>query len=115
MFLLGWTLLHGLSLCTGLRQLNKEKAKIGRIVLLVIGGIAALTPLPYNIWLGIAAARSYMYGSVSMAFPYVPVYQQVYVGIVYVIHHLPFLYTLLGGLFWLFRLPDTEHTLSRIV
>ena len=105
MFLLGWGLLHTLSLFCGLRQIHGKYGKIGRIILLTLGIIVVLIPLPYSIWHCVAAVRSYTYGSISMTFPYIPVYQELYFGLTYVIYNAPFFYSLLGGLFWLFGLP----------
>ena len=39
----------------------------------------------------------------------VAVYQEMYLGIVYLINRAPFVYSILGGLFWLFGLPRTKH------
>ncbi len=108
MFLMGWTLMHTLGLFSGLRQLQGQQIKIGRIVLLVIGSIAVLVPLPYNIWLVIGVVRSLVSSSVAMTFPYIPVYQEVYWGIIFVIYNASFVYSIMGSLFWLFGIPKTQ-------
>ena len=108
MFLMGWTLMHALCLFSGLRQLQGQQIRIGRIVLLVIGSIALLVPLPYNIWLGIGVMRSILSPSVAMTFPYIPVYQEVYWGIIFIIYNASFVYSIMGSLFWLFGLPKTQ-------
>ena len=115
MFVLGWCLLHMLSLLTGLQQINHPKIRIGKIVMLVVGCIAVLIPLPYNIWLIVVAVRSYTSSFVSMSFPYIPIYQQMYQGIIYVIYHAPFVYAILGGLFWLFGLPSIKQKICDAV
>lgn len=114
-FFLGWSLLHGLSLFTGLRQMTGRKVRILRIVLLVIGILVVAIPLPYNIWLGVAAVRSITSSSVSMTFPYIPVIQETYRGIIYVIYHAPFVYSILGGLFWLLGLPQIMKNTDNVL
>jgi len=108
LFLLGWSLMHCLSLFTGLRQIENPQIKMGKLIVLAFGIIAVIIPLPYNIWLGITAVRSFSSSSLSMTFPYIAVYQEIYQGIIYVIHHMPFVYSILGGLFWLFGLPTVK-------
>lgn len=109
MFLLGWVLLHGLSLFTGLRQLTGKQAKLGRSIVLAVGCAAAVLPIPFHIWSTVAMVRSYLYGSVSMSFPYIPVYQELLRALLYAAHELSFLYTILGGLCWLFALPNLNR------
>lgn len=105
MFLLGWSLLHGLSLLRALRQFDSKKARLGKHLLLAIGGVAAIIPLPYTVWFVLVTVRSLTSPSIAMSFPYIPVYQAAYNGIISVIRHAPFAYTLLGGAFWLFGIP----------
>lgn len=105
MFLLGWGLLHILSLFCGLQQFHGKHGRIGRILLLILGIVVVLIPLPYSIWHCVAAVRSYTCDSVSMSFPYIPIYQELSFGLTYVIYNAPFAYSFLGGLFWLFGLP----------
>lgn len=101
MFLLGWVLLHGLSLFSGLRQLQGKYAKLVKIALLIVLSILILIPLPCNcwyFWILICNIR-------NSSFDYGPFYMKILWSIQYVIYHAPFLYSILGGLFWLFGLP----------
>jgi len=108
MFLLGWSLLCLLSLLSGLEQIKKERVKIVRLVLLVVGCVLAVIPVPYIIFFGISIYRVISTSSVSMVFPYIPVYHEIFMGILQLIYHAPFVYTILGSLFWLFGLPDIK-------
>lgn len=108
MFLLGWVLLHILSLFTGLSQFNGKRAKAVRILLLITGCVAAAVPIPYIIFHGVAAYRSLTAHSVSMVFPNVPVLTGLFKTILLTIDRAPFVYCILGGLFWLFGLPPTK-------
>jgi hypothetical protein len=105
MFTLGWTLFHGLSLLGGLRQLQGKKAKAGRIILFTLGCMVVLLPLPLYIWQFIGLIRSATSTSVSMTFPHIPVYTEILFGMTWLVHKAPFVYCLLGGLYWLFGIP----------
>lgn len=112
MFVLGWVLLHCLGLFTGLEQLKKERIKAVRIVLLVIGCILVVVPIPMLIFHGVALYRSVVYASVSMRFPHIPVYWEIYSGMFYLSVHAPFVYSILGGIFWLFGLPRIRRVVN---
>ncbi len=113
MFILGWTLLCLLSLFSGLEQIKKERVKIFRLLLLVVGCALAVIPIPYIIFFSISIYRVISTSSVSMTFPYVPVYQEISTGVLQLIYHAPFVYSILGGFFWLFGLPDTKRKAER--
>lgn len=105
MFVLGWVLVHFLSVFSGLQQLCHAKFKALRIIALIMLGVLVAIPLPIIIFSAIAGYRSYMYHSVSMTFPHIPVYLDAFYAILFVIEHIPFVYTILGGVFWLLGLP----------
>lgn len=107
MFLLGWSLLHFLSLFSSLRQIKSPKVNSVRIALMILGCVLAAIPVPYSIWYTAAFLRSVTDGSVSMFFPNIPVYRQIYTCVYLMDRHAPFIYSILGGLFWLFGLPHT--------
>lgn len=109
MFVLGWTLLHILSLFTGLEQIKKEKGKILRRILFVVGCTLIFIPIPEVLWSGVAFYHSITRSSVSMTFPDIPIYQEIFWRIVILIDCAPFTYSILGGLFWLFGLPSTQR------
>ena len=105
MFLLGWILLHGLSLFSGLRQLHGKCVKPFKIALLIILAILVFIPLPCNcwyFWIIICDIR-------NSSFNYGPVYMKILWAIQHVIYHAPFLYAILGGLFWVFCLPRVKR------
>lgn len=106
MFVFGWVLMHCLSLCCNLQQIRSRKSKVPRIVIFIILGLFIVIPTPYIVFTAIAGYRSYMYHSVSMSFPYVPVLQEAFQGILFVIDKVPFAYILLGSLCWIFGLPS---------
>lgn len=109
LFVFGWVLMHCLSVFCGLRQLRPEKGNVLRIVAWTLLSLLILIPMPLCIYSGIAGYRSFVHHSVSMRFPYVPVYQQVLEGIVFVIFHIPFVYAILGSCFWLLGLPNMNR------
>ena len=107
MFLLGWTLLCILGLFSGLEQI--KQAKTARRRLLVLGCVLAGIPIPYIIFHAISVFRVISTSSVSMAFPIIPVYREVSMAVLQLIYHAPFVYSILGGLFWLFGLPRLKN------
>lgn len=108
MFVLGWAVLHILSLFTRLEQIKRSQAKTIRTVLLVVGCILVAIPIPYIIWHGVSFYRMIDTSSVLMPFPYIPIYHEMMQGIIYLTVYAPFAYSILGGLFWLFGLPSTS-------
>lgn len=108
MFALGWSLMHILSIFSSLRQLHPQKIRIARVTTLVLLVLFMAIPLPYIVWLGVAFYRSYTYHSVSMSFPYIPVYQEAFNAIYLALEHAPFVYTILGGVFWVLGFPRVQ-------
>lgn len=108
MFVLGWFLMHCLSTFSTLNQQCAKKAKVFQIVFLIVLGLVVLIPIPIIIFHGVAGYRSCVYHSVSMTFPYIPVYQEAYRAIELVIYKAPFVYTILGSLSWLLSLPSIK-------
>ena len=107
MFLLGWTLLCILGLFSGLEQIKQSKT--ARRLLLVLGCVLAGIPIPYIIFHAISIFRVISSSSVSMSFPLIPVYREVSMAVLQLIYHAPFVYSILGGLFWLFGLPRLKN------
>ena len=108
MFVLGWFLIHCLSTFCTLNQLCAKKVKVFQIIMLIVLGLVILIPIPYIIFYGVAGYRSSVYHSVSMHFPYIPVYQEVYRALEIVIYKAPFVYTILGSICWLLGLPSSK-------
>ena len=108
MFALGWFMMHCLSTFSGLQQIRPEKSKALRIIALIVLGLIVVIPIPYIIFFVVAGYRSYVYHSVSMTFPYIPVYQEAYRAFEMAIYKAPFVYTILGGITWLLSLPNTR-------
>ena len=109
MFVLGWFLMHCLSTFSNLQQIRPEKSKALRIITLITLGLVVMIPIPYIIFYAVAGYRSYVYHSVSMHFPYIPVYQEAYRALELAIYKAPFVYTILGGIAWLFGLPSIKR------
>ena len=111
LFFLGWALLHWLSIFSGLRQLQGKKAMAGKIILLIVGGLCLLVPLPFLIWQGVGAVRMLTADSVSMTFPYIPVYTEILRSMILLSYKAPFVYCILGGFYWLFWIPSKKSQL----
>ena len=108
MFLLGWVLVHCLSVFTELQQLRAEKFKPLRIILWVLLGLLIVIPVPYLVFDVVGIYRSMVYHNVSMSFPYIPVLQESFMVIMRLVHNAPFVYIILGGAFWLLALPNIQ-------
>lgn len=105
MFALGWFLTHCLSIFGGLQQLQLERIQALRIIALVILGLLAAIPIPIIIYYAVVAYRSFVHHSVSMTFPYIPVYREVLRAIIFMIGKIPFVYIFFGSAAWLLGLP----------
>ena len=105
MFALGWFLTHCLSIFGGLQQLQLKRIRALRIIVLVILGLLAVIPIPIIIYYAVVAYRSFVHHSVSMTFPYIPVYQEVLRAIIFMIGKNPFVYIFFGSAAWLLGLP----------
>ena len=108
MFVLGWFLMQCLGTFSTLQQIRPEKGKALRVVVLIVLGLFVVVPIPYIVFFAVAGYRSHVYHSVSMTFPYIPVYQEIYRALELAIYKAPFLYTVLGGLTWLFGIPRVK-------
>lgn len=108
MFVLGWFLTHCLSIFGGLQQLQFKRIQALRITALVVLGLLAVIPIPIIIFYGVAAYRSYAYHSVSMTFPNIPVYQEAFKTILFMIGKIPFVYIFFGSVAWLLGLPKVR-------
>lgn len=108
MFVLGWILTHCLSIFCNLQPLQAEKVKVPRLIIGILLGIFVLIPIPYIIFHIVACYRSFVYQSVSMSFPYIPILQELFYAIFFIITKVPFVYSILGSIFWLLGLPPTK-------
>lgn len=107
MFALGWFLTHCLSFF-GLQQLRCKGIRVVRFVALVILILLAVIPIPMIVYYGVVAYRSYAYHSVSMVFPYIPVYREAFNTVLLMIARIPFVYILFGSAAWLLGLPKVR-------
>ena len=105
MFALGWFLTHCLSIFGGLQQLQLKRIRALRIIALIIFGLLAVIPIPIIIYYAVVAYRSFVHHSVSMTFPYIPVYQEALRAIIFMIGKIPFVYIFFGSVAWLLGLP----------
>lgn len=105
MFLLGWVLTHGLSVISNLQQLHFKRIKVLRVIVIILLCVIAAIPIPYVVYFGIAGYTSWVYRNVSMSFPDIPIYQEAFVAVYYVISHMPFAYSIFGSVCWLLGLP----------
>lgn len=107
-FTLGWFLTHCLSFC-GLQQLRCKGIRVVRIVALAVLVLLAVIPIPMVVFYGAAAYQSYCYRSVSLVFPYIPVYREAFNTILFMIARIPFVYILFGSIAWLLGLPKVKN------
>ena len=105
MFMLGWFLTHCLSVFGNLRQLRPNRGKLLRIIAMAVLGLLVLIPVPMVIFYAVAAYRSCVYGFASMTFPRIPVYQEAFQAVLFMIGKIPFVYIIFGGVAWLLGLP----------
>lgn len=108
MFLLGWTLFQGIGVSSGLKPYDTPWSKYAKYVLWSILCILIAAPAPYYVWLTIYLIRRCLTSGVAMQFPYIPVYQELTFGIMDMAKNAPFVYCLLGAMFWLFRFPRSR-------
>lgn len=108
MFALGWFLTHCLSIFGGLKQLQCKKIQALRIIALIIFGLLAVIPIPIIIYYAVVAYCSFVHHSVSMTFPYIPVYQEAFKTILFMIGKIPFVYIFFGSVAWLLGLPKVR-------
>lgn len=112
MFVLGWVLMHCVSIFSGLRQLHFAKIKVPQTIALMMLGLLIAIPMPIIIFSAIAGYRSFIHHTVSMTFPYIPVYKEVFYAIMFIINETPVVYTILGGTFWLLGLPGVNNKMK---
>ena len=68
-----------------------------------------LIPIPHVVFLCVVAYRAYVYSFVSMAFPDIPVYQELFGAMIVLLSKAPFVYTLFGGACWLLGIPGKRE------
>lgn len=108
MLVLGWILLHILGMVCNLQQLRSPKFRVGKIVLLIILGLLFAIPIPYIIYYALLIIED-LSGTIDITgFPYIPLWQEVFLIVGNIIRHASFVYILLGGLCWLFGLPRIQ-------
>lgn len=112
MFVLGWFLMQCLGTFSTLQQIRPEKNRLLHRIVMIVLGLIVVIPIPYIIFFVVGGVRSHLYDSVSMTFPYIPVYQEMYRALELVIYKAPFVYTVIGGLAWLFGLPFVQSAKS---
>ena len=108
MFVLGWFLMQCLGTFSTLQQIRPEKGKALCVVVSIVLGLFVVVPIPYIVFFAVAGYRSHVYHSVSMTFPYIPVYQEIYRALELAIYKAPFVYTIFGSLAWLFGIPRVK-------
>ncbi len=108
LFAFGWVLLQCLGTFHTLKPLPGDKVKVLRILALTVLALLVLIPIPHVIFLSVAAYRSHVYGSVSMAFPYIPVYGEAFSAMIVLLSKAPFVYALFGSVCWLLGIPGSR-------
>ena len=111
-FLSGWILLHTLGMFCNLKQLEGRKRKVCKIVLWSCTGIIAVSILPHVVFSIVSVIRSLTEDSYSMSMGF-PVWSQISHAVVLVTYRFPFLYTVLGGAFWMAGIPAKQKDKSK--
>ena len=109
LFAFGWVLLQCLGTFHTLKPLPGEKVKVLRILALAVLALLVLIPIPHVVFLCVVAYRAYVYSFVSMAFPDIPVYQELFGAMIVLLSKAPFVYTLFGGACWLLGIPGKRE------
>ena len=105
--ILGWIVMHTLSIFCNLKQLRERLRRACRIVLWIIVGFLSVMLLPHIVFEIIVFIRSFTTNSVNMSL-HIPIVNQIAVFVFRVTYNLPYLYALLGGLFWLAGVPKAR-------
>lgn len=109
LFLLGWTVCHILGMLSVVKPLKADWAQNASVALLIILAVFLIVPAPYIIWLGTGLIGQLAQGTVSLTFPYIPVYSQVVAGIMKISTGFPLAFFLLGVLTWICELPGLRR------
>ena len=104
-FLLGWFLFHGIGTLCSAKPFHFQYIHIVRLVLYILLGVLFLLPIPYTAYFCTAAIQVSTTGSVSMFFPYIPVYYEITNFVLQIIYGYPFAISLFAGVCWLFGIP----------
>lgn len=106
----GWWIMQGAALRLKAKPLEKSwTCKARRILLgVLLFGIAVM--IPYLIFWAVGDYRMLRYDSVSMSFPYIPVYSDFAYGLIGLHHRAAWLYALPGALLWVFGFPGDKET-----
>ena len=70
--------------------------------------LLVLLPIPHVVFLCVVAYRAYVYSFVSMAFPDIPVYKELFGAMIVLLSKAPFVYSIFGGLCWLLGIPGNR-------
>ena len=100
-------MLHLLGLFCNLKPLNLKRLRTGKCLLWAAAGVMAVLLIPYDVFNIAVMIRSIGVKSLSMSFPYIPVYSELFYRLLPATLRFPFLYSILGGLFWLMGIPKT--------
>ena len=101
--LFGWWLLHGISLLVQFKPLEYPWVKYARILLIAVLVFAIVILIPIIVFLGIADYRVMTHGSVSMVFPYIPIYNEIMELTTKISTRYTVLYALIGAAIRLFE------------
>ena len=99
-FFVGWCLLQLISIPSRLKPLHSKWSRLLRAMVLSLTIFLAIIPIPYVIFMSVADYRTFVYSSVSMHFPHIPVYSEIATHVMKMIVANPAAYTLIGGAYW---------------
>lgn len=107
MTFLGAAAMQGLDWSIGVGQVRKSKFQtLGRRTLVILAAVNTAAMVPFVLWcLVILVKVRFGTDSISMTFPYIPVYQQVFSFFLNLMYAYPFVYCFLGAAGWLVFAP----------
>ena len=104
--LLGWILLQLLGMFCGLKPLISCLRKSGKILLWCVMGVLGIFLIPFAIFEFVVWIYSAHADSINMTFSLGEFYNTVSFYCILATFQFPFIYSVLGGLFWLLGIPN---------
>ena len=103
--LLEWIIFQILGIFCGLKPMKSPSRKIGRSIVWCAAGALGIYLVPEAVFILIAWIRSLQADSLEMSFSLGAVYNSISFYVTLVSLRFPFVYSVLGGLFWLVWIP----------
>lgn len=108
MLLLGWALMQGIALLFNIRPLQQKWVRYARYGIYGLLVLNFLLVAPYLIFQGWVYIRRVSTGSVTAHFPYIPVYHQLSMLVIYMSSRATYVYALPGFALWIVGFPKRK-------